>query len=77
MGAKTVIFEKKYGVDLRDFRTTEQIDEYMKDKLGRDLEVKRIESGVVTHRGNVFPLRHYDIEKLCDNALRCGAANKG
>lgn len=70
MTKKTVIFEKKYGADVRRFSTTEQVDEYMKGQLGRDLRVKKIECGVVTHRGNTFPLKDYNINKIFDKAFR-------
>jgi hypothetical protein len=67
---RSIIFEKKYGVDVKRFSTTEQVDEYMKGQIGRDLRVKKIESGVVTHRGNTFPLKEYNIDEIFDKAIR-------
>ena len=36
---KTVIFEEKYGVNINDFSTTEEIDEVIEKQKGRKLEI--------------------------------------
>jgi len=36
---KTVIFEKKYGVNIDDFGTTEEIDVFIEKKEGKRLRV--------------------------------------
>lgn len=36
---KTVIFEKKYGVDIDEFKTTNDVDTFLEKKLGRPLKV--------------------------------------
>ena len=41
--SKTVIFEEKYGVNINDFSTTEEIDEVVEKQIGRKLEIVRIE----------------------------------
>ena len=66
---KTVIFEKKYGADIKKFSTTEQVDEFIEGKLGRKLKVKNHEGNVVTRRGSIFPFKNYEIDKKLDKIL--------
>ncbi len=67
---KTVIFEKRYGADIKRFHTTQQVDSFLEGKLGRELGTKRIETNVVTRRGSILPLKRYDINKKLDALLR-------
>jgi hypothetical protein len=39
---KTIFFEKKYGVHIDDFKTTEEIDDFLEKKLKRKLKIKDI-----------------------------------
>jgi len=39
---KTLIFEEKYGVNIEDFSTTTEVDEFIEKKLGRKLRVKKM-----------------------------------
>jgi hypothetical protein len=36
---KTVIFEEKYGVNIEDFSTTQEIDKFIEKREGRKLKV--------------------------------------
>lgn len=67
---KTVIFEEKYGTDIKKYNTTEQVDSFIEDRLGRKLNVKRIETNVVTRRGSILPISRLDINKKLDALLR-------
>ncbi len=67
---KTVIFEKKYGANINKFATTEQVDDFIEDKLGRKLRVKKFDNNVVVRRGNVFPIKDYDICKMISKRLK-------
>ncbi len=67
---KTVIFEKKYGTDIKKYNTTEQVDSFIEDRLGRKLNVKRVETNVVTRRGSILPISRLDINKKLDALLR-------
>jgi hypothetical protein len=44
---KTVIFEKKYGVDINDFHSLHEIDEFIEQREGRKLRVIKIDSNVL------------------------------
>ena len=67
---KTVIFEEKYGVDIKDFSTTKEIDEVIEKKIGRKLKVLKLgHSTLVPGRGNVFKLRKYDIKRRFDDTI--------
>lgn len=68
--AKTVIFEKKYSTDIKKYNTTEQVDSFIEDKLGRKLKVKRVDTNVVSLRGSILPLKRFDINKKFDALLR-------
>ena len=39
---KTVIFEEKFGVNIDNFSTTEEIDDVIEKKKGRKLKVIKI-----------------------------------
>jgi hypothetical protein len=67
---KTVIFEKKYGTDIKKYNTTEQVDSFIEDRLDRKLNVKRVETNVVARRGSILPLNKLDINKKLDALLR-------
>ena len=66
---RTVIFERKFGVNIADFFTTKEIDEFIEKQLGKKLKVERIESSVVSKAGNIFKLRDYDVDKRLDDIL--------
>lgn len=40
---KTIIFEKKCGVDIADFKTTEEIDAIIEKAEGRKLRVVKLD----------------------------------
>lgn len=67
---KTVIFEDKYGTDITKYNTTEQVDAFIESKLGRKLNVKRVETNVVTRRGSILPIKRRDINEKLDALLR-------
>jgi hypothetical protein len=66
---KTVIFEQKYGADIKKFSTTEQVDDFIESRLGRKLQVKVHEGNVVSRRGCIFPFKNYDINKKLEEIL--------
>lgn len=68
---KTVIFEEKYGVHVDDFSTTEEIDDVIEGKIGRKLEIVKIDDhGIVPSRGNVFKIRKYDIDRMFEETVK-------
>jgi hypothetical protein len=48
---KTVYFEKHYNTDINAFHSTEDIDEFIEERIGRKLEVKKTE---------IFPVKKYE-----------------
>ncbi len=70
MVKKTVIFESRFGVDINQFSSTQEIDEFLEKKLGRKLRVVRLDQGVVDDTGNVFMLSDYDIDRIIDEELK-------
>ena len=68
---KTLIFEEKYGVNMNDFSTTEEIDKVIEEKIGRKLQITKLDDHGIAHsRGNVFKLRQYDIDRRFDETLK-------
>ena len=62
---KTVIFEERYGVNVNDFSTTEEIDEVIEKQKGRKLEIVKIDDhGIVPSRGNVFKIKKNSYELI-------------
>lgn len=67
---RTVYFEKKYGVNIKDFKSTIEIDQVIEKNLGRKLKITRCESPIISHGGCVFELREYDVEDYLNRELR-------
>ena len=69
--SKTVIFEEKYGVNIKDFSTTEDIERFIENKLDRKLQVIKLEDhGIASSRGSVFKIRKYDICRMFDKTIK-------
>lgn len=67
---KTVIFEDKYGTDIKKYNTTEQVDSFIESKISRKLNVKRVETNVVTRRESILPIKRSDINEKLDALLK-------
>jgi hypothetical protein len=59
--AKTVIFEEEYGIDIKDMKSTEDVDTVIEKRIGRKLKVVHVD---------MFPIKEYNIEKKLDEALK-------
>lgn len=60
MSSKTVFFEDKWGEKISKFASTKDVDKFVEKRSGRKLEIKRIDSNLVSRSGNIFkiiPLR--------------------
>lgn len=69
--SKTVIFEEKYGVDIEDFSTTEDIESFIENKIDRKLRVIRLEDhGIASSGGGIFKLQKYDIGRMFDETIK-------
>ncbi len=62
-GQKTIFFEEKYGVDIARFRSITDVDSFVEERLGRKLEVKQINSNIVSKSGNLFGIIKYDVQR--------------
>lgn len=68
---KTVIFEEKYGVNIEKFSTTEDVEKFMENEIGRELKIVELRNhGIVSNRGNIFKLRDYDINRRFDEIIK-------
>ena len=67
---RTLYFEKKYGVNIKDFKSTTEIDQVIEKSLGRSLRLTRCENPLVNHGGCVFKLREYDVEEYLNRKFR-------
>ena len=66
--AKTIVFEKGYGVSIGDFEDTIAIDRFIESKIGRPLEVTDRRTSLTLRGGNVFGLNRETRESL-DSAI--------
>lgn len=69
MVLKTVYFEKKYGVNIANVKSTSDVDNIIEKSIGRELGVVKIDHPVINHSGCVFPLRDYRVDKSLDEKL--------
>lgn len=67
--SKTVYFEDKYGVDIKKFQTTAQIDEFIEEKKGRKMSLVSVGQGVVKKRGAVLRYAAHNIKELFEKSL--------
>lgn len=44
---KTIFFEKKYNINIKNFQTTEDIDNFLERKLGKKLRVVRKDTNIL------------------------------
>lgn len=65
----TLYFEKKYGVNIKDVRTTEDIDQVIEKKSGQKIRTSKRTCGIIDKAGNVFPIISFDINKRIDKIL--------
>ena len=65
--------KKKYGVNINDLSTIEEIDKVIEEKEGRELQIIKLDDHGIAHSsGNVFKLREYDIDRMFDEAIKRG-----
>jgi len=67
---KTVYFEERYGVNITQFKSTEDVDKFLEERIGRALEAKDIDNGLIDRSGNVFPVRNINIDTNLNKALK-------
>jgi len=46
---KTVIFEERYGVNVNDFSSTDEIDKVIEKKIGRKLQIINLDDHGISH----------------------------
>lgn len=69
--ANTVLFEEKYKVNIKEFATTSEIDEFIAKKEGKkNLEVVSIGTDIVSARGAIIPIVNMDIDGIFDKATK-------
>jgi len=69
--SKTVIFEEKYGVNIKDFSTTADVERFIENKTNRKLQVVKLDDhGIVSSRGSIFKIRKYDIDNRFDETIK-------
>ena len=52
----TLYFEKKYGVNFKDIRTTDDIDHIIEKQSGQKIQVSKTSSGIIDKAGKVCSL---------------------
>lgn len=68
---KTVLFEEQYGVDIKSYSTTDEIDKLVAQRNGlKSLKIELMHPDIVSPRGDVFPKIDVDIEAVFTEALK-------
>lgn len=63
-GRKTIFFEEMYDEDISRFRSSGDVDSFLKEKMGvQKLEIKHIETNLVSRSGNILKVIPYDVQR--------------
>jgi len=66
---KSLFFEKKYKTPVSNFRTIEEIDNFIQEKTGKKLEYKRSDYLIMAKGGSVFKLTTVNPGKIMDKLI--------
>ena len=66
----TLYFEKKYGVNFKDIRTTDDIDHIIEKQSGQKIQMSKTSCGIIDKAGKVCSVLSIDINSRIDAALR-------
>jgi hypothetical protein len=64
------IFEQYFGVNPNIFNSVEEIDEFIEKKTGRKLDIGYKHEDIAPARGNIFPLKDLNPDKIIDAAIK-------
>ncbi|MCK4730723.1 MAG: hypothetical protein KAT28_05385 [Candidatus Aenigmarchaeota archaeon] len=64
---KTVIFERKYGVDIRDYSTTTEVDKFIESQIERKLRLVEPRGYGLVPEGE--SLEDYTLNDLVDKTI--------
>ncbi|UUX92219.1 hypothetical protein [Methanoplanus endosymbiosus] len=64
-----MFFEKKYETPVSNFRTIEEIDNFIQEKTGKKLEYKRSDNAIMAKGGSVFKLTSINSGKKMDKLI--------
>lgn len=56
MGSKTIFFEDKWGETISKFASTRDVDNFIEERSGKKLDIRRIDSNLVSRSGNIFKI---------------------
>lgn len=66
---RTIFFEEEFNREIRDFRSTDEIDQFLESESGLKLQVVKTPGNLVGRVGNVFEVKSFDINKEIDRIL--------
>lgn len=66
----TILFEKKYKTEIRNFSTTSQVNKFIEKEEGKKLDVVMIATDIVTSRGDILPMLDENIDEMFDKAIK-------
>ena len=69
-GNKTVIFEKKFDVNIKDFSSTGEIDKVVEDGIGGKLGVVKPKGRGIVPDGSAIPIKKYNIDKKFEDTMK-------
>ncbi len=70
MKPRAEIFEAVFNINIEDFSTTEEIDEFVQKRCGRgELKTEEIITNVVLNRGSIVPVEKIELNEMIDDIL--------
>jgi hypothetical protein len=65
-----ILFEDKFGKNIKDFQSTSDIDDFIAKELGKShLDIISLDQNIVVKGGCIFKLSDVDIDAVFDAAL--------
>lgn len=64
-----LLFRMMFGEDKENFRTTEEVDEFLEEKLGKKIGIVKVKSPFVVPSGNIYNITKIDIEEMVDSDM--------
>ena len=64
------ILKEKFGRSSNDFKSVEEIDNYISEKFGKELPIKVMRGDLVSSRGCIMPIEESNAGELFDKVMK-------
>lgn len=63
-------FEKRFGISSSSFKTTEDVDKFVEEKIGHRLKISSPFLDICSSRGSIFPIKDLNANEIFDKAFK-------